>query len=115
MTKWFPALDDVINDIVNVWEGDSIENVLTDDPDLEGSVEKLAEKIEDDMQAGDPLPTWLDPNIELSDVGEEVEKTVKYVSTAVLDLGFGKSSQGWWPLSIPLTIAAIGALVVISR
>ena len=109
MTKWFPALDEIINDIVNVWEGDAIENVVGD--------ENTANMIEDQISQTGELPTWLDPNIELGDVADEVKDAVEFTATAVLDFGFGKTESrlDWWPLSIPLTLAALGTLVVLSR
>lgn len=106
MTKWFPALDEVINDIVNVWEGDALENIVGDPA--------TAEMLEDEFSKLDKedLPTWLDPNIE---IGEQVEDALDFVKGA-LDMGFAKQTDpGWWPLSIPLTLGALAALVVISR
>lgn len=114
MTKLFPEFDAFVADIVNIWEGDSVENVLTD---MEGTnTDALVDKLEEDFRETGELPTWLDPNIELDQIAEAAEEVFDAAKAAAT---FGFVDKGandkWWPLSIPLTLAAVGALVVISR
>lgn len=108
MTKLWPEFDAFIEDVKNIWEGDAIENIVQD-PDL-------AEKLEEDFRETGELPTWLDPNVELDEVMDDVAATIV---SGVKDFGFGKGDSGglfsWWPLSLGLTALAAGALVVISR
>ena len=106
MTKWFPQLDEVINDIVNVWEGDAIENIVGDPTTAEMLEDKFTKLDKED------LPTWLDPNIE---IGEQVQDAIEYVKGA-LDQGWGVTKPG--PLfGVGLgTLAILGlGLVVVTR
>lgn len=109
MTKLWPEFDAFVNDLVNVWEGDSIENVLSEELTNPGTT---AEMIEDEFRVTGELPTFLDPNIEIGDQVDEAIATIR----GALDMGLGgKEAERWWPLSIPLTAAVILGLVVISR
>lgn len=124
MTKLWPEFDAFVNDVVesefvqdiiNVWEGDSLENVLTDDPELAGSSEDLASKLEDDFQAGEPLPSYLDPNIELNEIGETVTDLAKAIVTKT-DFGFGKDNPSQlWPLGLGLTAALVIGIAVCAK
>lgn len=113
MTKWFPEFDAFVADIVNIYEGDSIENVLTD---MEGtSTDALVDKLEEDYRVTGELPSYLDPDIDLDGIGEAVEEVFD-AAKAAFDFGFlDEARPRLWPLSIPLTVAAIGMLVVLSR
>ena len=117
MVKLWPEFDAFIEDLKNVWEGDALENVLSDDPQFAGSAEDLASKLEEDFRETGDLPSYLDPKIEVEDIAPTVTKMALEVATAAA-FGFVDKDEkdwGWWPLSIPLTVGALGALVVISR
>lgn len=111
MTKWLPfdtPLDDDIAaftaDLVNIYEGDSLENIVND-PLL---ADKLEEEFRDDLledSEGD-LPTWLDPDVDLEGALETIDTMVSVVK-ARLDMGFSeKLSSPLLPISIPLLVAA---------
>lgn len=112
MTKLWPEFDAFIEDLTNIWQGDSIENVInTDLSNPDSYVDSLEDDFKRDLAAD--LGVLED---ELKDLTTEM---IEFVAAGIEDFGFGSKSQvdnwGWWPLSIPLTLAAIATMVVISR
>lgn len=85
MTKLWPAFDEFVADLVNIYEGDAIENVIAD-PEL---ADKIESEFRDDLleDSEGQLPDWLDPNVDVSESVDQVVDTIK----GAFDLGLRSS------------------------
>jgi len=121
MTKWFPAVDDAINtvtdalrdsdfvqDVVNIWEGDYMENLIEDPA--------LADKIMEDIAfKSDDLPAWTepfqDPDLDFDALKDDLEDKINLVGAA-MEMGFAEAPKG---LGILTMAAVVGGLILIGR